>query len=86
MLIDFSDQEQASFFNSCTISPLQIPLQSAAQALHMDGSALPATGMERNVMGRSRQIVSVAFPLGSTAPMARCLPEQNANAIFPFSF
>lgn len=73
MLIDFSDREQANFCNSCMISPLQIPLQSAAWILRMDGSTLPATGTERNVMGRSRQIVSMAFSLGSMLPTARCL-------------
>lgn len=67
------------------ISPLQIPMQLAAQILHMDGSVPPATGRERNVMGRSGQIVSMAFLLGSTAPVAQCLPEQNASVMFFFS-
>lgn len=67
------------------ISPLRIRAQPAARLSRADGSALPATGVEGNVMGRSRQIVSMAFSLGSTVPMAHCLPEQNANAIFFFS-
>lgn len=77
----FTEREQASLSNSCLISPLQIPLRPAAWILHRDGSALPATGVESNVMGRSRQIVSMAFSLGSAAPVAPCLLEENANAI-----
>lgn len=38
MFIDFSNQEQAGFSNSCMISPLQMPLQPAAWILLMDWS------------------------------------------------
>lgn len=63
------------------ISPLQIPPQPA-WILQADGSALPATGVERNVMGKSGQTVSTAFSAGSVLPMARRLLEQNVDTIF----
>lgn len=65
------------------ISPLQTPPQPAAWILQADGSALPATGMEGDVMGKSGQTVPTAFAEGSVLPMARRLLEQNVDAISP---